>query len=138
MDYKIVAVIIVVLLIVMGAAYVLGTQNSNTPVVAVNNTTNATKDISKVTHDHSTHKNNSNQTNTTVKISATQAQKIAVGAAEELGGEKVKAGTPVLFKWTQNKLHTWAWDVPLFYVANGTDAGGLYVDAMTGEVIMNE
>ncbi len=137
MDNKIVAVIIVVLLIVIGGAYVLGTQNSNIPVV-VNNTTNATKDISKVTHDHSTHKNNTNQTNTTVKISATQAQKIAVSAAEELGGEKVKAGAPVLFKWTQNKLHTWAWDVPLFYVANGTDAGGLYVDAMTGEVIMNE
>ncbi len=136
MDNKIVAVIIIVLLIVVGAAYVMGTQNSNTPSVAVNNTTNDTKDLTKVTHT-STKKNTTNN-NPTVKISASQAQSIAVGAAEELGGEKVKAGTPILFKWTENTKHTWVWDVPLTYVSNGTDAGAMYVDAMTGVVIMNE
>lgn len=135
MDRKILALIVIIVIIIAGAGYILATQNSNTPTVTVNNTNNTTKNPSKVIHNTTT-KNGT--TNNTVKISAAKAQQIAVQAAEELGGQKVKAGTPVLFKWTKNNLHTWAWDVPLTYVSNGTDAGGIFVDAMTGEVIMNE
>jgi hypothetical protein len=44
----------------------------------------------------------------------------------------------VLFKWTENNLHTWVWDVPLFDAATKKSLGALYVDAMNGEIIMNE
>ncbi|MGB9937995.1 MAG: hypothetical protein ACPK7O_09780 [Methanobacterium sp.] len=139
MDNKIVAVIIVLLLIVVGAAYVLGTQNSNIPAIAVNST-NTTKDINSTIHDSNKHKNDTKQntTPTDLKISAAQAQQIAIGAAQELGGENDTAGTPTLFKWTANKRHTWVWDVPLFDAKTKKSAGSMDVDAYTGEVIMNE
>jgi len=55
-----------------------------------------------------------------------------------LGGENDTAGTPTLFKWTQNKLHTWVWHVPLYDATTKKSAGAMDVDAITGEVIMNE
>ena len=139
MDNKIVAVVIIILLIVVGAAYIMGAQNFNTPAIAVNNTTNATQDINKAVHDSNKHENDTKQNTTpNVKISAAQAQQIAIGAAQELGGENDTAGTPKLYKWTVNKLHTWVWDVPLFDAKTKKSAGAMDVDAMTGEVIMNE
>ncbi|HML05882.1 MAG TPA: hypothetical protein VK426_08930 [Methanobacterium sp.] len=140
MDNKIVAVIIIVLLIIIGAAYVLGTQNSNTPDINVNNSSNTTQDINKAIHDSTKHKNDTKQntTPTNLKISAAQAQQIAIGAAQELGGENDTAGTPTLFKWTGKTKHTWVWDVPLYDAVTKKSAGSMDVDAMTGEVIMNE
>lgn len=140
MDNKIVAVIIIVLLIIVGAAYVLGTQNSNTPALTVNNSTNITNEIDKAVHDSTKHKNDTKQNTTpsNLKISAAQAQQIAIGAAQELGGENDTAGTPTLFKWTANTRHTWVWDVPLFDATTKKSAGSMDVDAMTGEVVMNE
>ncbi|MGZ7095735.1 MAG: PepSY domain-containing protein [Methanobacterium sp.] len=134
MERKFIALIVIIVVIIAGAAYVLGAQNSSIPSIAVNNST-ASKDISTTTYNPS---KNSNQTNPSIKISASQAQQIAVGAAEELGGQKVKAGTPTLFKWTANNKHTWVWNVPLTYVSTGKSAGYMYVDAITGTVIMNE
>jgi hypothetical protein len=135
MDKKIIALIVVVLLVVIAAAYVLATQSPATNTTVVNNTTNT----SNITHSATKHTNVTPQNNTpNVKISAAQAQKIAIGAAQELGGENDTAGTPTLFKWTANKLHTWAWDVPLFDAVTKKSAGSMDVDAMTGEVIMNE
>ncbi len=136
MDNKIIALIVIVLLVAVGAAYVLAIQSPATNTTVANNTTN---NASIYTHNETKHSNDTKQSNTTnVKISAAQAQKIAIGAAQELGGGNDTAGTPTLFKWTKNKLHTWAWDVPLFDAVTKKSAGSMDVDAMTGEVIMNE
>jgi len=59
-------------------------------------------------------------------------------AVHALGFPAKAHGTPVLFKWTQNHLHTWAWDVPLEFESGATKYGSFYVDAYTGEIIMNE
>ncbi len=112
----------------------MGTQNSSIPAISVNNSTDLTKNPTTTTNTSK----NTNQSNPSVKISASKAQQIAVGAAEELGGQKVKAGSPTLFKWTANNKHTWVWNVPLTYVSTGKSAGYIYVDAITGTVIMNE
>lgn len=134
MERKFIILIIIVIIIIAGGAYVMGTQNSSIPAISVNNSTDLTKNPTTTTNTSK----NTNQSNPSVKISASKAQQIAVGAAEELGGQKVKAGSPTLFKWTANNKHTWVWNVPLTYVSTGKSAGYIYVDAITGTVIMNE
>lgn len=141
MDNKIIVLIIIVLLVIVGAAYVLGTQNS-TPSINLNitNTTNnVTKDPSKIIHSAAKQQNNTKKNETAnVSITADQAQQIAISSSEDLGFPAKPHGTPTLFKWTQNKLHTWAWDVPLEFESGDTKYGSLYVDADTGNIIMNE
>lgn len=140
MDSKMIALIIVLIIVIAGAAYFMGTQNSNTPALAVNNITNTTKDMNNTIHDSSKHKNDTKQntTPTDLKISASKAQQIAIGSAKELGGENDTAGTPTLFMWTGKTKHTWVWHVPLFDAKTKKSAGSMDVDAYTGEVIMNE
>ena len=133
MDNKVMALIlIVVVVVVAGAAYYLGTQQSTPPA---NNTTNQTNTNATPIH------NGTNQaTNETpkVNITAQQAQQIAIDASADLGFPAKAHGTPVLFKWTQNHLHTWAWDVPLEFESGATKHGSMYVDAYTGAIVMNE
>jgi uncharacterized protein YxeA len=134
MDNKIIALIIIIILIVIAGVYLFATQNTaktNTTLITTNNTTQITH------HNQTTHNNTQNDT-TKVKISAKQAQENAIGAEKDLMGINATAGTPVLFKWTENNLHTWVWDVPLFDATTKKSLGALYVDAMNGEIIMNE
>lgn len=139
MDSKIIAIFVVIVIVVAAGAYYLGTMSTPTrnTTVSTNNTTgNATNHQN---HDINKHKNTTKKNETpAVKISASKAQEIAIGSARELGGEDDIAGTPTLFKWTQNKLHTWAWHVPLYDAKTKKSAGALDIDAMTGAVIMNE
>jgi len=140
MDNKIIALIIIIVLVVIGGVYFFVTQNSSNLTLnttnnsTINNTTNNTPTTSNGTNQNNITPNN-NTTN--VKVSAKQAQVIAIGSAKELGGETDTAGTPNLFKWTANNLHTWVWHVPLTNTATGKTSS-LDVDAITGEVIMNE
>jgi len=129
MDKKVMALILVVVLVVAGAAYLLGTQSRP----AVNNTTNQTN----TTPIHNGTNQATNQT-PKVNITAQQAQKIAIDASADLGYPAKAHGTPVLFKWTKNKLHTWVWDVPLEFESGSTKHGSFYVDAYTGVIVMNE
>jgi hypothetical protein len=134
MDNKIIALIIIVVLIVVAGVYVFTTLNTAKTNTTLNTTNNTTQIIY---HNQTTHNNTQNDT-TKVNISAKKAQEIAIGAEEDIMGINATAGTPVLFKWTENNLHTWVWDVPLFDAATQKSLGALYVDAMNGEIIMNE
>lgn len=137
MDNKIIALIAVIILIIAGGAYILGTQSGPTNTTLATN--NTTSNINTTTDNKTGQKNDTKQNSTVnVKISAKEAQKIAIGTAQELGGENDTAGTPTLYKWTKNNLHTWVWNVPLYDAKTKKSAGSLDVDAMTGEVIMNE
>jgi LAS superfamily LD-carboxypeptidase LdcB len=130
MDNKVIVLIfIAVVVVVAGVAYYLGTQSTPT----VNNTTNQTN----ATPIHNGTNQAANET-PKVNISAQQAQQIAIEASADLGFPAKAHGTPVLFKWTQNNLHTWVWDVPLEFESGSTKYGSFYVDAYTGVIIMNE
>jgi hypothetical protein len=135
-DRKIIALIVVVLIVLVLGVYIFATQNTFNNLTA-NNTTNTTN-TSQIAVNNNSSNNSSGNNTTNVKVSAAQAQAIAIGAAKELGGNNDTAGTPTLFKWTQNKLHTWVWNVPLFDAVTKKSDGAMYVDAETGEVIMNE
>ena len=145
MDNKIIVLIVIVLIIIIGAAYLLanpGNQNQtaiNTSNITSTGNNTIQNNATNTSVNNGNSSKNNNQTNGTgnIKISAQQAQKIAVGSAKELGGQTVTAGTPTLFKWTANNRHTWVWKVPLFDT-KGKSAGSMDVDAYTGEVIMNE
>ncbi len=132
MDKKFMALIFTVVVVgVACAAYFIGTQSTPT----LNNTTNQTNASSTPIH------NGTNQvTNETpkVNITAKQAQQIAIDASADLGFPAKAHGTPVLFKWTKNNLHTWVWDVPLEFESGSTKHGSFYVDAYTGVIVMNE
>lgn len=136
MNKKIIALAVALVIIVAGAAYVLATQNSNVPNLTVNNSTNDTCNVaqstSKVTLHNDTRHSSSNHTKTNdtsgVKISAAQAQKIAVKAIKDDFGETYTAGTPSLYTI---KGTPW-WHVPLNN-ANGGYVGSLDVNAITGE-----
>ena len=132
MDKKVMILILIVVVVgIAGVAYYLGTQSTPT----VYNTTNQTSTNATPIH------NGTNQaTNQTpkVNITAQQAQQIAIDASADLGYPAKAHGTPVLFKWTQNNLHTWVWDVPLEFESGSTKYGSFYVDAYTGVIIMNE
>ncbi|WP_414469409.1 hypothetical protein [Methanobacterium sp. ACI-7] len=130
MDNKIVALVIVILLVVVGAAYFMGTQNSNTPVVALNSSNGTNKSIDNILHNETKHKNDTKTNNTTnVKISAQQAQQLAVQAMKEDFGFDYKAGKPTLYAVKETP---W-WHVPL-YDLNGTFEGYVDVNAITGGV----
>lgn len=141
MDNKIITLIVIVIVIAIGAIYVLAnpgdnntTQNDSVNTTNITNTTdNATRIIQNTT-------NRSDTKNETpkVNITATQAQKIAIDASADLGFPAKAHGTPTLFRWTANNRHTWVWDVPLEFEAGDQKYGTIYVDAHTGEVIMNE
>lgn len=138
MDNKMIALIIVVVLIIAGGAYYFGTM-SNPTNNTVNNTTNTTTNTTYNTHNSTDHKNDTPTNNTPdLKISAKKAQEIAIGSAQELGEHNDTAGTPTLYKWTQNTKHTWVWHVPLYDAKTGASDGAMDIDAMTGVVIMNE
>ncbi len=126
------------MIVVAAGAYYLGTMSApvtNTTVSTDNTSDNATN----YNHDINKHKNATKKNETPdIKISATKAQQIAIGSAQELGGENDTAGTPTLFKWTENNKHTWVWHVPLYDAKTKKSAGAMDVDAMTGVVIMNE
>ncbi len=134
MDRKLVVLIVAAIVIVAGVGYVM-TQNSSVPNLTVNNSTGEPINVSQTTkatlHNESTHTNNNHaKTNDTtkVKISAAQAQKIAVNAIKQDFGETYVAGTPTLYTI---KGTPW-WHVPLNN-ADGTYVGSLDVNAITGE-----
>jgi uncharacterized protein (UPF0333 family) len=144
MDNKMVALIVIILVLIVGAVYLLAntgntTQNASANTTNITGTTNnnTTPTVNNETISKTNTTNNTTNNTANVKISAKQAQQIAVGAEKDLTGKTVTAGTPTLFKWTANNLHTWVWNVPL-YDTNGASAGEIDVDAYTGEVIMNE
>ncbi len=144
MDNKIIALIMIILLIVIGGFYVFSTQisaNNNTTINNTNNTTQLntihTNNVNTVKTTNKTNNNNQNST-TKVKISPKQAQINAVEVEKELTGNDVFAGTPELFKWTTNNKHTWVYNVKLYDVKTKKGVGALYVDAINGEIIMNE
>lgn len=144
MDNKIIGLIVIVLIVIIGAVYLLANpSNQNQTAINTSNITstgnNTIQSNATNTSDNGNSSKNNNQTNGTgnIKISSQQAQKIAVDSTKELSGQTVTAGTPTLFKWTANNRHTWVWKVPLFDT-NGKSAGSMDVDAYTGEVIMNE
>jgi hypothetical protein len=132
-DRKIIALVIIVLIVLVTGVYIFATQNTSNQTI--NNTTNTTNTAQIVAKNTS---NSSSNNTTNVKVSAAQAQAIAIGSAQELGGQNDTAGTPTLFKWTKNNLHTWAWNVPLFDAVTKKSDGSMDVDAETGVVIMNE
>ena len=142
MDNKIIALIVIILVVIVGAVYILANPGNTNQTASANNTniTNTTNNSTTSTITNETSSKSSNNTNSTpnVKISAAQAQKIAVESSEELGGQIVTAGTPTLFKWTANKLHTWVWNVPLYDAKTKKSVGPWYVDAYTGASCMNE
>jgi hypothetical protein len=140
MDNKILALIIIVILIVIGGVYFFVTQNNiNSTLNTTNNSTINTTNNSTQTNFNITNSNNTTTQNTTanIKISAKKAQNIAVETTKDITGENDTAGTPSLFKWTANNKHTWVWKVPLTNTATGK-TGSLNVDAITGNVILNE
>ena len=132
MDKKIMALIIVVVVVVAGAVYYIGTQQSAT---SVNNTTNLTNANATPIHNGT---NKATNETPKVNITAAQAQQITIDASADLGFPAKAHGAPILFKWTQNNLHTWVWDVPLEFESGTTKYGSFYVDAYTGVIIMNE
>ncbi|MGB9200329.1 hypothetical protein [Methanobacterium sp.] len=144
MDNKIIALIIIILLVLIGGFYVFSTQTSANNNLTINNTNNTTQTNPTHTNNVKTIKttnntNNTNQNSTPkVKISPEQAQINAVGAEKELSGNDVFAGKPDLFKWTANNKHTWVYNVNLYDIKTKKSVGALYVDAMNGEIIMNE
>jgi cytoskeletal protein RodZ len=130
-DNKIIAAIIIVLLIVVGAVYVFETQNSSTPI---NNTTNtSTNDTitqsNATTSTQNTTTNTKKATNTTnnnphVKISAAEAKKLVEQNGQDGGvPSSYKAGTPTLIKVAGE----YYWKVPYF-------GGYMYVNVNTGDV----
>jgi uncharacterized membrane protein YkoI len=138
MDNKMIALIVIILVVIVGAVYLLANtgntnQNATANTTNVTNTTNNTPTVNNETRSQ----NNTTNNTVNVTISSKKAQQIAVGAEKDLTGKTVTAGSPTLFKWTANNLHTWVWNVPI-YDTNGTSAGEIDVDAYTGEVIMNE
>lgn len=129
-DNKIIAAIVIVLLILVGAVYVFETQKSSTPL---NNTTNTTNDTitqsNATTSTQNTSTDTEKATNTTnnkphVKISAAEAKKL-VEQNGQAGGvpSSYKAGTPTLIK-VAGKYY---WKVPYF-------GDYMYVNANTGDV----
>jgi len=139
MDNKMVALIVIVLVVIVGAVYLLANTGNTTQNASANttNVTNTTNNTTPTVNNETSSQNNTSNNTVNVTISAKKAQQIAVGAEKDLTGKTVTAGTPTLFKWTANNLHTWVWNVPI-YDTNGTSAGEIDVDAYTGEVIMNE
>ena len=137
MDNKIIALIIIIVIVVIGGVYFFATQNNGNSTL--NTTNNSTINTINNTPTNGTNQSNNipNNNTTNVKISAKQAQTIAIGASKDLTGETDTAGTPNLFKWTTNNKHTWVWNVPLTNTATGK-TGSMDIDATTGEVIMNE
>lgn len=146
MDNKIIGLIVIVLIVIIGAVYLLAnpsnqnqTAINTSNITSTGNNTNIQSNATNTSANNGNSSKNNNQANSTgnIKISSQQAQKIAVDSTKELGGQTVTAGTPTLFKWTANNRHTWVWKVPLFDT-KGKSAGSMDVDAYTGEVIMNE
>jgi|GEM_PF-2813062 len=144
MDKKIILLVAVALLVVVGAFYVLENRgNLNTTLNLSPNTTNTTN-ITDITHNTTevihkeTEHNYTKNERAKVKISAKEAQKIAIEGSADLGFPAKPHGTPTLFKWTENNRHTWVWKVPLEFLAGDVKYGYIYVDAMNGEIIMNE
>lgn len=140
MDNKIIAIIVIVIVVAIGAIYVLANPGSNntTQNVSTNDTniTSTTNNTTNPIHNQSS-RNTTNET-PKVNITAAQAQQIAIDASADLGFPAKAHGTPKLFRWTENTRHTWVWDVPLEFESGSTKYGSFYVDAYTGEIIMNE
>jgi uncharacterized protein YxeA len=139
-DNKSIVLVIIIVIVVIGGFYLFATQsNGNTTLNTTNNSTINTTNNTNQETSNGTNQNNAIQQNniTNVKVSANQAQKIAVDAVKDLKGENYTAGTPTLIKWTTNKKHTWVWVVPITNTATGKK-GSLDVDAITGDVILNE
>ena len=142
MGNKIIALILIISLVLIGGVYLFSTQSSANDNLTINNTNNTTQINPTHTNNIKTIKttnntNNTNQNSTPkVKISPKQAQINAVEAEKELTGNDVFAGKPDLFKWTANNKHTWVYNVNLYDTKKSV--GALYVDAMNGEIIMNE
>lgn len=143
MDKKIILLVVIALVVVVGAFYVLEHRgNLNTTLNISPNTTNTTNitnttDTHEVIHKETEHNYTKNET-ANVKISAKEAQKIAIEGSADLGFPAKPHGTPTLFKWTENNRHTWVWKVTLEFLAGDVKYGLIYVDAMNGEIIMNE
>ena len=135
MDNKIIALIIIVILVIIGGVYFFATQNNNNSTLNYtnNSTINTTNNSTQTTNQGNTTQN----TTANIKISSKQAQQIAISSTKDLTGENDTAGTPTLFRWTTNNHHTWVWKVPLTNTATGK-TGSLDIDAITGEVILNE
>ena len=141
-DNKIIALVIIIILLVIGGLYLFATQNNNNNNTTLNNTNNSTISTTNNTNQVNSNGTNLNNAttqnnNTNVKVSSSQARQIAIDTSKDLTGETDTAGTPTLIKWTTNTKHAWVWKVPLTNTATGK-TGLMYIDAITGEVIMNE
>ncbi len=90
---------------------------------------------------------NDNEIDRTVEttISEEEAKKIAEEAAAELGFE-VESVNATLFRWSDefirdwvpaDKERVWVWNVTLIYRSENITEGTFWVDAETGEIIMN-
>ena len=135
--------IVIVLLVLIGGVYFFSTQSSADSNLTINETNNTqinpaqTSNVKTIKTTNNA--NNTNQNSTpNVKISPKQAQINAVGAEKELTGNDVFAGKPNLFKWTSNTKHTWVYNVNLYDIKTKKSVGALYVDAMNGDIVMNE
>ncbi len=135
MDNRIIIGAIIILLVViggLGALFLM--QGSEEPLeenLTINETTVVVNESGTVTP----------QTN----ITAAQARRIAEEYSADVGFPGV-AGTTTLFRWTEefqrdwvpaDKNRTWVWNVSMTYSAGTIREGSLYVDAQTGEIIMN-
>ena len=143
MDNTIIWMIVIVLLVLIGGVYFFSTQSSADSNLTINETNNTqinpaqTSNVKTIKTTNNA--NNTNQNSTpNVKISPKQAQINAVGAEKELTGNDVFAGKPNLFKWTSNTKHTWVYNVNLYDIKTKKSVGALYVDAMNGDIVMNE
>lgn len=147
----------IMLIIVVGAIYVLGTQlGVDIPNETVNKT-NVTRDNNRTIQRNNISTNEtppvriSNET-PQVNISKEEAMRLADEVSAELSppGREGRAVDATLFRWKEHhwrewvpedRYRTWAWNVTMRYpegvLPDGELYGDMWIDAQTGEVIMN-
>ncbi|WP_414469410.1 PepSY domain-containing protein [Methanobacterium sp. ACI-7] len=131
MDNKIIALIAVLFVVIAGGAYFIGTQNSNTPAVAVNNAINSSNS-SIQGHTESKHQNHTQINNITkTKISAEQAKEIVTKFEQNAGFKGYTVALPTLLYKDPTGILLWHVGV---YDDKGKFVWFVDVNAQTGEV----
>ncbi|MBU4535952.1 MAG: PepSY domain-containing protein [Euryarchaeota archaeon] len=135
MNNRIIIGVIIILLVVIGGVGALFLMQEPEEPLEENLTINETTVVV----------NESGTETPQTNITAAQARKIAEESSADLGFPGV-AGTTTLFRWTEefqrdwdpaDKNRTWVWNVSMTYSTGSVREGSLYVDAQTGEIIMN-
>lgn len=135
MDRRIIIGVIIILLIIIGALGVLLLSEGPEEPLEENITINETAVVV----------NESGTETPQTNISAAEARRIAEGYSADVGFPGV-AGTTTLFRWTEefqrewvpeDKNRAWVWNVSMTYSTGSIREGSLYVDAQTGEILMN-